>query len=320
MREHTWLHEHQRLAAVERLGNYIEYRWPNGTGQDIATFPPDDKFSPSFGLQAAAAEILHLAEEVEAWKAERGRLAAELAATSTDRDRLAEELEREKALLTHELTAGAAEIRRMSDEAERSDCELFAELGAVLDVKTPAAVLEPKLFPDIKPFGTSLGAEVLVAAFELRSDRDRLVAENARMRGMLGEFADGVPGSYKEAIKLANTFEASLKVARTEIAALKATLAEAQQAERWLAGVKWDARLSLLVADFRDRASILRGTTTWEQAYRQAAIDLEEVIEQMAKESPEPAKEPQGEAPKAEIIDLMEALKASLAVAPKRKE
>lgn len=97
----------------------------------------------------------------------------------------------------------------------------------------------------------------------------------------------------------------------SENAALKETLADQQRAERWLAGCRWAARLSLLVADFRDRATLLRGSTTWEQAYRQAAIDLEEVVEQLAEKRHEPA----------QVADLIGGAQGELCGdTPKRKE
>lgn len=46
--------------------------------------------------------------------------------------------------------------------------------------------------------------------------------------------------------------------------------------------VRWKTRLGLLVDDLKDRGHILKGSTTYEQAYRQAAIDLEEIVAELA--------------------------------------
>ena len=46
--------------------------------------------------------------------------------------------------------------------------------------------------------------------------------------------------------------------------------------------LKWKMRLDLLIADLRDRGRLLKGSTAYEQAYRQAAIDLEEVVGELA--------------------------------------
>lgn len=141
------------------------------------------------------------------------------------------------------------------------------------------------------------GRRFSVTATEIASERDRLAGELAAIEEVLPPLPEadrerplaervGAAILYAEA---GNEYGVPLLTAEnarlaSENAALKETLADQQQAERWLAGCRWDARLSLLVADFRDRATLLRGSTTWEQAYRQAAIDLEEVIEDITKE------------------------------------
>jgi hypothetical protein len=76
--------------------------------------------------------------------------------------------------LAHELTAGIEELRRLGEREEQGDRDLVAHLGAALGLEIPAAVLQP-IFGG-KPFATSLGAELLVAAFKLRSERDELLA------------------------------------------------------------------------------------------------------------------------------------------------
>jgi hypothetical protein len=51
---------------------------------------------------------------------------------------------------------------------------------------------------------------------------------------------------------------------------------------------RWKRRLGLLVDDLKDRGRILKGSTAYEQAYQQAAIDLEEVVEELAAPRKEP--------------------------------
>lgn len=85
--------------------------------------------------------------------------------------RLAAERDLYKAELATELTRGAEEIRRLTRDAAECDRELFAEIGAALNCATAALIETPH-----SVLSLSLRGELLMAAFNLRQDRDGLAA------------------------------------------------------------------------------------------------------------------------------------------------